>query len=159
MQSSTRVVQAYGELTSGAEPHCRAKTRKSRQGASELWWGSPARAELRLLLDRHDRELDAPIQLPALRRRVACDGAVLRVLIEAAWNYRFPPRITRPLQKRQELQPSAVRAIAWQAQLRINHRYRQLTARGLQHNKICVAIARELAGFLWSIGQQVTVRA
>jgi transposase len=82
-----------------------------------------------------------------------------RVLIEAAWNYRFPPRITGPLQKRQELQPAAVRAIAWQAQLRLNHRYRRLTARGLQHNKICVAIARELAGFLWSIGQQVTVRA
>ena len=29
--------------------------------------------------------------------------------------------------------------------------------RGLQHNKVCVAIARELAGFIWSIGQQVTV--
>lgn len=82
-----------------------------------------------------------------------------RVLIEAAWNYRFPPRITGPLQKRQERQPSAVRAIAWRAQLRLNHRYRQLSARGLQHNKICVAIARELAGFLWSIGQQVSVPA
>jgi len=80
-----------------------------------------------------------------------------RVLIEAAWNYRFPPRITLPLQKRQERQPAAVRAIAWRAQLRLNHRYRQLTARRLQHNKICVAIARELAGFLWSIGQQVTI--
>lgn len=65
----------------------------------------------------------------------------------------------RELQKRQEQQPSAVRAIAWPAQLRLNHRYRQLPARGLQHNKICVAIARELAGFLWSIGQQVSVCA
>jgi len=79
-----------------------------------------------------------------------------RVLIEAAWNYRFPPRITVALQKRQEQQPSAVRTIAWRAQLRLNHRYRTLTARGLQHNKICVAIARELAGFIWSIGQQVS---
>jgi len=78
-----------------------------------------------------------------------------RMLIEAAWNYRFPPRITAPLQKRQEQQPAAVRAIAWRAQLRLNHRYRQLTARGVQHNKICVAIARELAGFVWSIGQHV----
>lgn len=82
-----------------------------------------------------------------------------RVLIEAAWNYRFPPRITGPLQKRQEQQPSAVRTIAWRAQLRLNHRYRQLTARGLQHNKICVAVARELAAFIWSIGQQVSVHA
>jgi transposase len=80
-----------------------------------------------------------------------------RVLIEAAWNYRFPARITHSLQKRQEQQPAPIRAIAWRAQLRLSHRYRRLKARGLQHNKICVAIARELAGFLWSIGQHVTV--
>jgi len=79
-----------------------------------------------------------------------------RVLVEAAWNYRFSPRLSPPLQKRQEQQPSAVRTIAWRAQLRLNHRYRQLSARRLQHNKICVAIARELAGFVWSIGQQVS---
>jgi transposase len=82
---------------------------------------------------------------------------VRRVLIEAAWNYRFPARITLPLQKRQQRQPSDIRAIAWRAQLRLNHRYRKLTARGLQHNKVCVAIARELAGFIWSIGQQVVI--
>jgi transposase len=85
------------------------------------------------------------------------NSQVRRVLIEAAWNYRFPPRITVPLQKRQEQQPAAVRAIAWRAQLRLNHRYRHLTARGVQHNKVCVAIARELAGFVWSIGQQISV--
>lgn len=79
-----------------------------------------------------------------------------RVLIEAAWNYRFPPRVTGRLQKRQQQQPAHIRAIAWRAQLRLNHRYRRLKARGLQHNKICVAIARELAGFLWNIGQHVT---
>jgi transposase len=84
---------------------------------------------------------------------------VRRMLVEAAWNYRFPPRITVPLQKRQEQQPGEVRAIAWRAQLRLNHRYRHLNARGMQHNKICVAIARELVGFIWSIGQQVTIRA
>ena len=89
----------------------------------------------------------------------AGNAHVRRVLIEAAWNYRFPPRITMPLQKRQERQPPDIRSIAWRAQLRLNHRYRKLTARGVQHNKICVAIARELAGFLWSIGQQVTISA
>ena len=80
-----------------------------------------------------------------------------RMLIEAAWSYRFPPRITMPLQKRQEQQPTAIRAIAWRAQLRLNHRYRRLSARGLPQNKVCVAIARELAGFIWSIGQQVVI--
>jgi transposase len=81
---------------------------------------------------------------------------VRRVLIEAAWNYRFPPRISRPLQVRQQAQPPAVCAIAWRAQLRLSHRYRRLKARGVQHNKICVALARELAGFLWDIGRHVS---
>lgn len=80
-----------------------------------------------------------------------------RMLIEAAWNYRFPARISLQLQKRQEGQPAAIRDIAWRAQSRLSHRYRRLTLRGLQHNKVCVAIARELAGFIWSIGQQITI--
>ena len=85
------------------------------------------------------------------------NGQARRLLIEAAWNYRFPARISLLLQKRQEGQPAAIREIAWKAQLRLTQRYRRLTARGLQHNKVCVAIARELSGFIWSIGQQVTV--
>jgi len=80
---------------------------------------------------------------------------VRRVLIEAAWNYRFPARVSRALQVRQENQPPTIRAIAWRAQLRLSHRYRRLKARGLQHNKICVALARELAGFVWDIGHHV----
>jgi hypothetical protein len=61
------------------------------------------------------------------------------------------------LHRRQEHQPAPIREIAWRAQLRLNHRYRTLKARGLPHNKICVAIARELSGFIWSIGQQITL--
>jgi transposase len=80
---------------------------------------------------------------------------VRRVLVEAAWNYRFPARLSRTLQVRQERQPPAIREIAWRAQLRLSYRYRRLTARGLQHNKVCVAIARELAGFIWDIGRHV----
>ena len=82
-----------------------------------------------------------------------------RMLVEAAWSYRFPARISRGLQVRQEGQSTAIRDIAWRAQVRLGHRYRRLTARGLQHNKLCVAIARELAGFIWSIAQQITVSA
>ena len=80
-----------------------------------------------------------------------------RLLIEAAWNYRYPARIGLKLQKRQEGQPTAIRDTAWRAQTRLTYRYRRLTARGLQHNKVCVAIARELVGFIWSIGQQVSI--
>jgi hypothetical protein len=73
----------------------------------------------------------------------------------SAWNYRYPARISPALQLRQERQPPEIRAIAWRAQLRLNHRYRRLKARGLQHNKICVALARELAAFVWDIGRHV----
>jgi transposase len=82
-----------------------------------------------------------------------------RILIEAAWNYRFPARLSRPIQVRQEGQPKPVRDIAWRAQLRLGLRYRRLSSRKLHHNKICVAIARELAGFIWAVAGQVTVPA
>jgi transposase len=82
-----------------------------------------------------------------------------RVLIEAAWAYRFPARIARELQVRNENQPRVLREIAWRAQLRLCQRYRRLSARGMHQNKICTAIARELAGFLWDLARQVCVRA
>lgn len=78
-----------------------------------------------------------------------------RVLVEAAWNYRFPARMSRILQQRQEGQPKAVRQIAWRAQLRLAKRYRHLATRKLPFNKICVAIARELSAFIWDIARQV----
>ena len=82
-----------------------------------------------------------------------------RVLVEAAWNYRFQARLSRLMHVRQEGQPKVIRDIAWRAQLRLCHRFRRLRSRQLHQNKICVAIARELAGFIWAIAQQVTVAA
>ena len=79
------------------------------------------------------------------------------MLVEAAWSYRFPARISRVIQIRQEGQPQTVREIAWQAQVRLNRRYRALKSRQVPHNKVCVAVARELTGFVWSIAQQVDV--
>jgi transposase len=87
------------------------------------------------------------------------NGHVRRVLIEAAWNYRYPARLSERLQVRQEGQPAAIREIAWRAQLRLAHRYRRLSARGLQYNKLCVAIARELVGFIWDIGHHISPSA
>jgi transposase len=84
------------------------------------------------------------------------NGNVRRVLVEAAWNYRFPARVGLMLLKRQQSQPSTICAIAWRAQLRLTHRYRRLQTRGIHQNKICVALARELAGFIWDIGRHVT---
>jgi hypothetical protein len=75
-----------------------------------------------------------------------------RLLTEAAWNYRFKARIGYHAQRRQENLPQEIRDIAWKAQLRLTARFARLQARGVQVNKICVAVARELAGFIWAIG-------
>jgi transposase len=82
---------------------------------------------------------------------------VRRILIEAAWNYRFPARIGESLQPRLEGQPQDIVAIAWKAQVRLCARFRRLRARGVHHNKVTAAIARELCGFIWHIGQKVKV--
>jgi transposase len=80
---------------------------------------------------------------------------VRRILIEAAWNYRFAARIGETLQPRLAGQPQHIVDISWKAQLRLCARFRRLRARGLHHNKVNAAIARELCGFIWDIGRQV----
>ena len=79
-----------------------------------------------------------------------------RLLTEAAWNYRFKPRIGCRAQARQEGLAEPIRNLAWKAQLRLTTRFAHLQARGLQINKVCVAVARELAGFIWAIAQATT---
>jgi len=83
----------------------------------------------------------------------AGNSHVRRVMIESAWSYRYPARIGHALIARQQGQAKSVRDIAWRAQLRLCGRYRRLSARGLHQNKICVAIARELAAFVWDIAR------
>ena len=76
-------------------------------------------------------------------------------MIEAAWQYRLPARITPIIAKRQDGQSDAVRALAWKAQQRLCSRYRKLAARQLHKNKIVTALARELTGFVWAIVREV----
>ena len=51
--------------------------------------------------------------------------------------------------------PKAVTDIAWAAQLRLHAKFRRLLARRVMKNKAVVAVARELAGFVWAIGRNV----
>ena len=84
------------------------------------------------------------------------NGIARRALIEAAWNYRAPARISRDLLKRQEGLSQAVKDLSWAAQTRLHHRYQHLTK--VKHKKATVAAAalgRELSGFVWAIGQIV----
>jgi transposase len=83
------------------------------------------------------------------------NGHVRRVLVEAAWCYRFPARKTAQIQRRAEHASDEVQAIAWKAQKRLCGRYQALSKRGLLSQKTCTAIARELAGFIWAIACEV----
>jgi len=88
----------------------------------------------------------------------AGNGAARRLLIEAAWCYRFPARVSRELLLRQEGLASPIRDTAWKAQLRLCRRYRRLSQAGKLPTVVTTAIARELAGFVWAIARQAQAR-
>jgi transposase len=77
-------------------------------------------------------------------------GIARRLLVEAAWHYARPPRIGTTLNTRQAGQPDHILQIAWRAQHRLHRVHRRLRARGKPANVATVAVARELAGFLWA---------
>src|SRR5579872_5675300 len=75
-----------------------------------------------------------------------------RLLVEAAWHYRRPPRKGTTLQRRQQDQPAQALAISWKAQQRLHQIWRRLdTQRGKRKTLVAVAVARHLAGFCWAI--------
>jgi transposase len=76
-----------------------------------------------------------------------------RVLIEGAWTYRMPARVSPKLHERLEGLPKAVRDIAWKAQVRLCNRYRRLAALGKAKAVVTTAIAREMVGFIWAIAR------
>jgi transposase len=82
-----------------------------------------------------------------------------RVLIEGAWTYRMPARVSPKLHARLEALPKIVRDIAWKAQVRLCNRYRRLAACGKAKAVVTTAIAREMVGFIWAIARQVSPTA
>jgi transposase len=84
----------------------------------------------------------------------AGNGAARRMLIEAAWSYRLPARISREQLLRQEGLAKPIRDTAWKAQQRLCRRYRKLARAGKPPTVVTAAIARELAGFVWAIARQ-----
>lgn len=85
----------------------------------------------------------------------AGNSAARRMLVEIAWHYQHPARVTPIIATRQDQLPKAITDIAWRAQLRLNAKFRRLLARRVLKNKAVVAVARELAGFVWAIGCEV----
>jgi transposase len=78
------------------------------------------------------------------------NGHARRLLVEAAWHYQHPPRLSARSRAARPLVPAPVSARAWQAQIRLHQRHRHLTRNGKKPVVATVAVARELCGFLWA---------
>jgi hypothetical protein len=81
------------------------------------------------------------------------------LLTEAAWHYRFPARLSGQLRERSKILPEPVRNRVWKAQLALRTRFMHLSSRGVQPNKVCVAVAPDLTGFVWASARQASSRA
>jgi transposase len=87
------------------------------------------------------------------------NGHVRRVLIEAAWAYRLPAKVSRAILDRQQGLPKELCDISWRAQIRLCARYRRLWAKGKPKQVIVTAIARELCAFMWAIANEIEIPA
>lgn len=81
-----------------------------------------------------------------------CGNAHARwLLVECAGHYALAPKVSKELSRRQQGQPRQVRALSWKTQNRLHLRFNRLLARRLPRNKVKVAVARELCGFVWAL--------
>jgi len=84
---------------------------------------------------------------------------VRRLLVEAAWHARRRPKVGYELARRQRGQDAAVIERAWRCQQRLYQRWQRMAGRGKPQQKIVVACARELAGFVWAIATDQPLRS
>jgi transposase len=85
----------------------------------------------------------------------AGNSSARRALVEAAHAYSHPARVSWVIARRHSALPKLITDIAWKAQLRLCSRFRHLAARGVPRNKVVVAVARELCGFVWAIAHDI----
>jgi transposase len=76
-----------------------------------------------------------------------------KLLVESAWSYRHPARVSVEIQRRHEGIPKAIIDRSWDAQLRLCRRFRRLVAKGKSAHIAIIAVARELVAFVWDIGR------
>jgi transposase len=84
---------------------------------------------------------------------------VRRLLVEAAWHARRRPKVGYELARRQRGQAATVIERAWRCQERLYRRWQRMAGRGKPQQKIVVACARELAGFVWAIATEQPLRS
>jgi transposase len=75
-------------------------------------------------------------------------------LVEASWHYRRRPNLSKAIRERSATVAAGVRTIAWKAQTRLYRRMERLLVRGKTPQQAAVALARELAGFVWAIAHE-----
>jgi transposase len=80
-----------------------------------------------------------------------------RMLIEPAWSYKYPARAAKEKAEILVRLPKNIRDIAGKAQTRLCAWYRSMIARGKEAAAVVAAIARELAGFIWAIRQEMRI--
>lgn len=78
------------------------------------------------------------------------------ICTQIAHSYRYSPKVAGDLAKRLEGLSPKIQAIAWKAQIRLHNKLMRLVAKGKSHSVAVMAIARELLGFAWAIGQEVS---
>lgn len=78
-----------------------------------------------------------------------------RMLVEAAWCYRYPVHVSQHKSDLLIKQPKAIRDLALKAQERLCKRFRVLMAKGKKSVVVSTAIARELSGFIWAIDREI----
>ena len=81
-----------------------------------------------------------------------------RLLVESAWHARRRPKVGYELARRQRGRDAVVVERAWRCQQRLYQRWQRMAGRGKPQQKIVVACARELAGFVWAIATEQPLR-
>ncbi|MEK7717161.1 MAG: transposase, partial [Pseudomonadota bacterium] len=89
----------------------------------------------------------------------AGNAHIRRILVEAAWSYARRNVLGGVVNKRREGCPAEVVQIAKKAQNRLHRKFSKMVSRGKPHQVAVVAVARELAGFVWSIAQRFPTAA
>lgn len=79
------------------------------------------------------------------------------MMVECAQHYRRAPKVSKELTRRQEGQSKEIKELSWRMQNRLNKRYNKLRARQVLDTKCIVAIAREMAGFIWEIQNKCNI--
>jgi transposase len=95
---------------------------------------------------------DKTVRLPITK---AGNAHVRRIAVEAGWHYQRRPSSGRTVTRRRRGQPKELLDIARRCDLRLNRKFQRMTSRGKRSTVAAVAVARELMGFIWAIGQLV----